>query len=200
MFCEECGTKNEKGAAFCEKCGHKLKVEEVAKVAKPPMSKKNKTIIGIVCAVVVVLVGVYMYLGSLTKPEKIALKYFKAYAANDADALYSTLNLEESKFVSKKLLKSGLKDRKKMEIANYSVEENEASSDDLSTRIKIKYVEEGSSREKTKVIKLTKNKDKKWLFFDNWTVDSSELIAKDYVINVPEDSKLEINGIKVGKK
>ena len=28
MFCGECGAKNKKGSAFCEKCGSKLEVEE----------------------------------------------------------------------------------------------------------------------------------------------------------------------------
>jgi hypothetical protein len=31
MFCGECGTKNEKGAKFCEKCGAKLEVAEEKK-------------------------------------------------------------------------------------------------------------------------------------------------------------------------
>ena len=34
--------------------------------------------------------------------EKIALKYFKAYASNDADTLYEVMNVQESKFVSKR--------------------------------------------------------------------------------------------------
>ena len=113
MFCGECGAKNENGAQFCEKCGAKLEVEEtvVTKVVAPkkPMSKKTKVIIGVVSLVVVALVGAYMYVGSLVTPEKVALKYFKAYAANDADTLYEVMNVQDSKFVSKKLLKEDIK-------------------------------------------------------------------------------------------
>ncbi len=29
VFCGECGTKNEKGAAYCENCGAKLEENEV---------------------------------------------------------------------------------------------------------------------------------------------------------------------------
>lgn len=204
MFCGECGTKNKKDAQFCEKCGAKIEAEEtvVTHVAAPkkPMSKKTKVIIGVVVAVLVVLVGVYMYVGSLITPEKIALKYFKAYAANDADTLYEVMNLEESKFVSKKLLKESVKDNEDTKIANYSVKDSEVADDALSTTVTITYVEEGSSKEKTKDIKLVKNKDKKWLFFDNWTVDSSELIAKDYTIIVPADTEITIGDVKVGEK
>mgnify|MGYP002624838811 CR=1 FL=1 len=203
MFCEECGTKNEKDAAFCEKCGHKLKtVKTTTKVVKKetkPMSKKQKTTIGIVAVVAVILIGVYMFIGSTLKPEKIALKYFKAYANKDANALVSTISLEESDFVSKKLLKESLKDEDKISLANYSAEKEEKN-DNLSTSVTIKYVEKGSSKEKTKTVRLTKNKKKKWLFFDNWTVDSSELIAKDYTITVPVGSTLKIDGVEVKDK
>lgn len=203
MFCGECGTKNEKSALFCEKCGSKLEVEETVTkevVPRKPMSKKTKIIISVVAVVLVVLIGVYMYVGSLITPEKIALKYFKAYANNDAKTLFSTINLEESKFVSEKLLKESIKDNEKIKLANYSVKKEDEKEDALSTSVTITYVEEGSSKEKTKNIKLTKNKKKKWLFFDNWTVDSSELVAKDYVITVPKDTTIEINGNSVSDK
>lgn len=203
MFCGECGTKNETGAQFCEKCGAKLEVEQtVTHVAAPkkPMSKKTKVIIGVVVAVVVALVGAYMYVGSLVTPEKVALKYFKAYAANDADTLYDVMNIQESKFVSKKLLKEVIKDNEDIKIANYSVKDSEVSEDALSTTVTITYVEEGSSKEKTKDIKLIKNKDKKWMFFDNWTVDSSDLIAKDYTLYIPADTEIKIDDVKVSDK
>lgn len=201
MFCGECGTKNEKGAAFCEKCGSKLEVEETKEVApKKPMDKKTKLIISVIAIVAVIFVGIYMYLGSLFKPEKIALKYFKAYASNDAKTLYNTMNLEESKFVSKKLLEESIKNNEKIKLANYSVKKDETKDDSLSTSVVITYVEEGSSKEKTKLVKLTKNKNKKWLFFENWTVDSSELVSKDYTISVPKNTTVKINDIELSDK
>ena len=201
MFCGECGTKYEKGAAFCEKCGSKLEVEETKEVApKKPMDKKTKLIISVIAIVAVIFVGIYMYLGSLFKPEKIALKYFKAYASNDAKTLYNTMNLEESKFVSKKLLEESIKNNEKIKLANYSVKKDETKDDSLSTSVVITYVEEGSSKEKTKLVKLTKNKNKKWLFFENWTVDSSELVSKDYTISVPKNTTVKINDIELSDK
>lgn len=206
MFCEECGTKNKKNATFCENCGHKFETTNETVVnaspakTKKPMDKKQKIIIGIVVAVVAILIGAYMYIGSLFTPEKVALKYFKAYTSNDADALYSTLNLEESKFVSKDLLKKGLKDKEKIKVANYSIEKEDKKEDSLSKSVTIKYVVDGSSNEKTKTIKLTKNKKKKLLFFDNWTVDTSEVVAKKYTISVPKNSEVKINDISVSDK
>ena len=153
MFCEECGTKNEKGAAFCENCGHKLKVEKqsvkqeqketVTKVVKEktPMSNNAKILTGIVIGLAVILFGVYTYIGSMFKPNKVAIKYFKAYTDRDASALYETLDIKESKFVSKKLLEKSLKDADKIKVSNYSVEKTEKKSS-LKTVVKITYVEE----------------------------------------------------------
>ena len=39
MFCGQCGTKNEKGAAFCENCGAKLK-----EVSKEESKEKEATV------------------------------------------------------------------------------------------------------------------------------------------------------------
>lgn len=207
MFCEECGTKNKKGTAFCENCGAKLQdnvdneetVKKVIVKEKKPMSKKTKIIISVVGVIVVALVASYLYLSSLFTPEKIALKYFKAYTSNDASALYDTLKLEDSKFVSKDILKEQLKDSEKIDISNYSIVKEETKKTDLAASITIEYTQ-NSSKEKTKTVKLIKNKKKKYLFFDNWTVDSSELISKDYTVNVPANASVTINGISVSDK
>lgn len=205
MFCEECGTKNEKNAAFCEKCGHKLEVEEkvtTTKVVKPkkPMSKKQKTLTISIIAIVVILIGAYMFVGNMFKPDKVAVKYFKAYTDKDADTLYSTLNIEESKFVSKELLEKSLKNEDKIKVANYKVEKSENDKDSLNTKVTITYVEEGSSKEKTMRVTLTKKKSKKMLLFDDWSVDSSALIAKDYTISVPKDGSVKVDGVSLSDK
>lgn len=43
MFCGECGTKNEKGAKFCEKCGAKLEVAEEKKESPKAQQQPVKT-------------------------------------------------------------------------------------------------------------------------------------------------------------
>ncbi len=205
MFCGECGTKNEKGSIYCENCGHKLENAEplkkkVKENPKKPMDKKQKTILSVVVVIVVLFVGLFMYMGNLCKPENVALKYFKAVASKDVDDLYSVLYLEKSDFVNKKILKDKLKDEKEIELANYKVKKGDVDKDDLSTSVKITYVEEGSSREKYQTVKLVKSKKKKWLFFDNWTVDSSSLVVKDYKLYVPSKATIKLDGIKVDKK
>ena len=228
MFCEECGAKNKKGATFCEECGHAIKAEETKKaepkkekvetkkevtekVAKKPMSKGTKLLIGGIVAVVAILVGAYVYLSSVFTPEKVAIKYFKAYASKDANKICKVIKLDESEFVSKKLLKEALKDEEKIDLENYKIEKNPTKSqlekalgiketDDLSKSITIKYIKKGSSKEYYKTIKLVKSKNKKFLFFDNWVVDSSDLVANDYSISVPKGAKPTIDGIEIKDK
>ena len=201
---------------FCEECGHKFKVAKEAKVSekvsetpknetkpakeKTPMSKGKKILIGCILVVVAALVAGYMFISNSLKPDKIALKYFKAYANKDADKLCDVISLNDSEFVSKKLIKESFKNEEKIKLANYSVEKTEKSTNGLSARVTIKYVEDGSSKEKTQTVKLTKNKNKKYLFFDNWVVDSSELIVEDYNISVPKDAKASINGVEIKDK
>ena len=208
MFCEECGTKNEKDSAFCLECGHKLKTEKksVEKVSskevvqeKKPMNKSTKIIIIVVVALIAVIFGVYTFIGNMIKPEKVAEKYFKAYTNKDANALYEVLNLKESKFVSKKLLEKSLKDADKIKVDNYKVKKDD-DNDSLNMDVIITYVEEGSSREKRMHITLTKKKSKKMLFFDDWSVDGSALVAKDYTISVPKDGKVKVDDVELPKK
>ena len=201
MFCEECGTKNESGAAFCEKCGHKLQEVKPVKEKKPakPMKKSTKIIMAVVAVVAVVLIGGYVYIAGTLKPEKIALKYFKAYAAKDADTLYSLTDLEDSKFVSKKILKESLKDEEAIKLTSSSAEKKESSDSKNVASVTVKYVEKGSSDEKTKTVKLAKS-GKKWLLFDNWVVDSSELVVKDYRISVPLGTTPKLDGVEVPDK
>ena len=49
-------------------------------------------------------------------------------------------------------------------------------------------------------VTLTKKKKKKLLFFDDWTVDSGDLIAKNYTISVPKDGSVKLDGVKLSKK
>ena len=197
MFCEECGTKNKQGSAFCEKCGHKFEQQTVQR-EKKPMSKKSKIITGLVIGVIVLLTAAYFIIGSMFKPEKIALKYFKAYTSKDASAIYDTLQLEDSKFVSKKLLKEAIENDDKIELENYNVDEVEQ--DGQITTVTIKYVEKGSTKEREKTIRLAKSSKKQWLLFDKWVVDTGDIVAKDITVTAPKDTTVKINGIEIPEK
>lgn len=217
MFCAECGTKNEPGAQFCENCGHKLEENVVMSGAtKAPktgksfstkikeMSKKNKIISAIVTVVIVAFIIVYFVLSSITNPKNIAEKFFNATMSYDVDAMYSFLDIESSEFTTKEMFKKIKEDDIDGDIPkvlNYTVGKPVTSVDGLSTTVTITYVLDGRSSSDTADIKLIKNKNKKWLFFDDWKINVSGAdIVKGYQIKVMKDSKVTVEGIEVNKK
>lgn len=214
MFCGECGAKNNKQDAFCSECGAPLVHEEevkqevttnVVKTPKKPMSKKNKIIIAVI-AVVVLLLGIGYKVGSdATDPKKVAEDYIQATISQDGDKLYKYLELEGDKtFVSKKIFKNLLKANKQStsSIENYKITDVEYGEGELTAEVKFTYTIKGSSSEKTDSINLTKQKEKKLLFFDNWKISDSISSAamEDFTIKVTKGSTLTYAGVKVKDK
>lgn len=199
MFCEECGTKNKKGATFCENCGHQMNNESGDNGSKKTIvfDKKKKVCAGIIAVVLVALISIYSYLSNASKPENVALKYFKACANNDVNTIYSVASVEESDFVNKKLLKESLKDSKKTSLVNYKIAEVK-NANGISAVVRIAYIDSASNHEKIKVVNLVKSK--KSGLFEKWLVDCSDLMVKDYRLTAPEGTKVLINNIEVDKK
>lgn len=207
MFCAECGTKNKKGAQFCENCGTKIegakkevtKKEVVAK-DKKPMTKKNKMIVGIISVVAVVIIGLSIFLSSITNPKNIAEKFFKATANFDFDTIYEYLNVGDSEFTSKemfnKLMTADLDEDDKPVIINYNVGKPVVSADKMSATVTITYMLQDEDESDTFDVKLVKDKKKKWLFFDNWKVNTKGIsVVKDYEIEVLKGSNVNIEGV-----
>lgn len=210
MFCGECGTKNKKGAQFCENCGKKMKVEktttkETVVKEKQPMSKKTKTTIAIISAVAVVIIGLCIFLGTLTSPKNIAEKLFKATTTYDFDTVYGFLDVEKSDFTTKEMFKNimskEVEGEDKPEVINYTVSNPVLSADQMTATVTITYLLKDSSDSNTFDVKLVKAKDKKWLFFDNWKVVMNGMdIAKNYEIQVAKGSKVTVEGIEIGEQ
>lgn len=217
MFCGECGAKLKKGDLFCGECGAKTgQTEEVKKVVKKestntspspkkPMDKKTKIIIAVVAVVAVGLFGLYQMFSNMYSPKEVAKDYIDALVSKDASKLYSYIELEGDKtFVTKNAFKTLLEDEDySVNIDNYVITDVEYTSGKLSAKVTVSYTTKSSSSEKTKTISLTKAKNKKLLFFDNWQVadmSTDSMVVEDYEITVPKNSKVTYSGIKVDKK
>lgn len=71
----------------------------------------------------------------------------------------------------------------------------------MSASVTIKYMLKDSKDSSTLKIDLVKSKNKKWLLFNNWKVNTGDyIVVKDYKFNLPTGSKLTIEGKKVDKK
>lgn len=214
MFCGECGAKNNSDDRFCSECGAPLVQEEnqsvnsnnVVKKPRQPMSKKSKIISVIVAAIIIVLGIGYKVGNNITSPKAIAEDYIKATINQDGDKLYKYLELEGDKtFVSKKIFADLLKanNTEASNVENYKITDVEYSDGKLTAKVRFTYTMKGSSSEKTSSVSLTKQKDKKFLFFDNWkvsdmTADSATM--KDYKIKVAKGSNVTYAGVKLTDK
>lgn len=209
MFCGECGTKNKKGAQFCENCGAKMKVEKGTTKTevkeKQPMSKKTKTTIAIISAVAVVVIGLCIFLSTLTNPKNIAEKLFNATTTYDFDTVYGFLDVEKSDFTTKEMFKNimskEVEDEDKPEVINYTVSNPVLSADQMTATVTVTYLLKDESNSNTFDVKLVKAKDKKWLFFDNWKVVMNGMdMAHNYEIQVAKGSKVTVEGIEIGEQ
>lgn len=213
MFCGECGAKNKKTDTFCSECGAPLE-QEVKKetgttnktvTPRQPMSKKNKIIIAIVAAVVIVLGIGYKVGDNLTSPRKIAEDYIKATINNDGEKLYKYIEIEgDTTFASKKVFADLMKDTKPTnEIVNYKITDVKYGDGKLSAKVTFKYTTKNSSSEKTDTVNLTKQKGNKYLIFANWKISdlsADNILVEDFTLKVPKGAKVSFAGINVTEK
>lgn len=197
MICKECGTENEKTSRFCENCGHSLKKPLFY---KNTLTKKKKITIGVI--IIVLFFGILSYLvGSYyTSPKYIASNYFEAIAYAKGDKLYQTLELKEtSPFTSKKVVSSLLRQQledENINVVNYKVTKLTSSEDGFRTNVEISYTDKSSKQTETTIVTLLKHKKNKWLFFKNWSVDTSSFETIDqFTLSALKGSKLTIEGI-----
>lgn len=211
MYCGECGTKNEKGDLFCANCGAKLEIAEPVKkeknnsIPRKPISKKTKIMVGIIAVVAIVFIAGFSILSNLTSPKTVAKNYVDAIVKKDASKLYNYLELDGDKtFTSKKIFSELMKDsNESIDIENYKITDVNYGTGKLTATVTITYTSKNSSAEKTLRVPLTKEKNKKWLIFDDWKIANSEIsgmIVEDFEITVPKDSIVTYSGIKVDKK
>ena len=214
MFCGECGAKNNSEDRFCSECGAPLVQEEnktntnssIVKKPRQPMSKINKIIVGLVIIVIAILGVLYKIGSDITNPKTIANNYIKATVNQDGDKLYKYLEIEGddtfiSKDIFKELLKNSNTDSKKVE--NYKITEVQYSDEKLTATVKFTYTVEGSTSEKTSSVNLSKQKNKKFLIFDNWKVKDtsiSSVTVENYKIKVTKGSKVTFAGVELNDK
>lgn len=197
MICKECGTKNDKGSRFCGNCGHSLKKQFFF---QRKLTKKEKVVSISAFVVLLFVIGISLIGNYYTSPKFIASNYFEAVAYAKGNKLYQTLGLEEtSPFTSKKMVTSLLKEQQKNEdinVVNYKVTKILSLNGGLRKSVEINYVDKSNEQIKTTNITLTKNKKKKWLFFDNWTVDTNDFETIDsFTLSTIKGSKLKIENI-----
>jgi len=206
VFCPKCGANNESGVAFCASCGMALVDNQAKKIVITPDSvqkaakKLPKQIKGIpkivkgLFVVVMVLaalaIAFFMVGSSVTDPQNVAKGYFEAFANNDWGKMYSYLSFEKSEFINKDSFIKVMTERIKIPgVTNYKITENtNRRESDLTKTYNVAFLIQGASNEQSDNITLLKKSEKKWFFYDDWSVSIDGLVAYNCKITVPVDS------------
>lgn len=233
MFCSECGTKNQDGAKFCENCGATLEIEETSskkveetvaetkkeakketktetkkeEVKKKKSSKKQKALTILCIILIVVLFGGYKILERKTNPATIADNYIKAIENKEYSTLYKLSEFSgDTTFISEEAFKLVFDETfKETPFTNYTINKTPTyTNSDLQAIVSVSFAGTSTGASDTTVT-LTKEKGKKFLFFDNWKIkDTSHLLGyeviKDFEIKAPKGSKIKYDGIEISDK
>lgn len=216
MFCGECGTKNEAGSAFCQNCGKPLSTEPVVTeksvenapvqpttvVPKQPMSKKKKTIIIAVVAVVAILGVSYKVLSDKFSPKNVAKDYINAIVKCDGKKMYSYLDTSgNNEFLDKSAFLDYVKEECENDVTNFKITKVEYSDSKLSATVTFSYTSKSDGEDTSKIV-LTKSDKKKLLIFDKWIVgdEFASSIKENYAIKVNKGSKITFGDKAVGEK
>lgn len=202
MFCENCGVEVKKEGNFCENCGAGLINEK-----KEPKTKKQKIIERVIIGVLIVLGFMYVWFKHQLSPEVMAKDYFLAVVNQDIDKLYNYIDVDESEFITKDILKEVVENKSsegKMDLKSYTINDVTMSYDGVSASVDIDYVLRKNNKSSSLRVEFVKNEGKKYLFFDDWRIvtdDQSFIsIQNDYTIEVPKGSTIAIRGMEVDKK
>lgn len=226
MFCPECGTKNEDGALFCEECGTSLKeyMEEpqqqhaqqgipprqgMGSVPKPAVKPVPILLIAMVLEVIFaagLILGIYKVIDSRVSPKSVAMAYWKAEMNHDWGTAYDCCDFPESDLLTKQMYVNVRADDNES-VKYSSVHISEADSDlkahigDKSAKdYVVEYRTKGNSENDYSYLTLTKTGKKRFLFWNEWRVTSSDSWCKDVQFRVPEGATVMLNGVAIQGK
>lgn len=203
MYCGECGEKTQKKDLYCGNCGAKL--ERNPQKLKMPKKIDSKTIKKIVIGMILIVFLILMinFFSNRFSPKEIVKKYITALAHKNYNQLYQYLELgNDNTFTNKEIFIKLMKESGQIELEKYHVAAVGSNANGTAI-VTISYYDKIDKTEKSMNITLTKQKRKKWLFFEQWKIASSEtkkLVVEDFKIIVPKDSIVTYAGVKVNKK
>lgn len=163
----------------------------------PPLSKKTKRNIGIAGAVALVLTGVIWAGGSFFGPKKTAENYVEAVLQGDWKSVYENLELPQGKLLGKEQFLAVTHEREPVEVTNLKLEEQDGYGGSDSRFLKeytAEYSVKGDSSVRSMELTLSRQKEKKMLFFSKWCVIPEGLIVSNYTIKAPVGYKVEMDG------
>lgn len=203
VYCKECGNKVQKKDLYCGNCGVKIQQKNKKLGSIKKMEPKTKKKISFVLLIIIILILMVVLLSSHYSPKTVAKQYVEALVHQNYNRLYQYLELGSDKtFTNKTIFTQLMKESNQVEIGKYHVTAVE-SNDNGTALVMISYYDKSDKTNKNMNVILTKQKRKKWIFFNQWKIASSETkkqVVEDFKVTVPKDSIVTYAGIKVHKK
>lgn len=180
---------------------------------KQPRPPRKPIPIGALLAVIIegvlavaLVIGIIFVLNSKFSPESVALNYWKAVTAHQWGEAYDYCEFPESDFLTKQMYVNVNSARDEEPILQYKSVSAEREggwgeqlfgSDANSGTYVIKYMTKGNSYEETEYLTLSKTGEKKFLFWDEWKVTSSDSWCQDVYFEIPRGATMKLNGVEV---
>lgn len=227
MFCENCGAKIADDVVFCENCGAKVVTNTSNKMDIPfqygennysdtnvkaslPAIPKMAFVIAIeIVLLIVAIVFSKNMVGKNYAPEKLAEKYFVSIVNGDTDTAFEMLGLTEHDFINKEAFSNSIAMMNLGEVSNYKIVEDRMSqyedeyyqskqaNDNIIKPINIEYTYAGETSSLPFQVILNKASGKKMLFFDNWSIASSNLMINDVNIVAPKGATVTFDDVQL---
>ncbi len=195
MYCRNCGTHLDDEDVFCPECGNKIKI-----IKKEPLinyknfTQKQKNIFKALISLAVIIL-VYMTLDNAFFSEEAVIKrYVKAYANSNYNTVINLSKIEKNKFITS----SNIKRKYGKETFNI---------------IEIKKITSSTVKnEHTRTVLYTLNNNditmnltikktgRKLIIFNDYKITSTDLVANNLKITVPNDAQLMVDGVKLTTK
>lgn len=213
MFCPNCGVKCNDTDLFCGECGTSLaeyreeadsaavikeadeqfdKMVEMP-VQKPKVSKMSLILVAEAVIMAALLVGIYFSLDKKYSSETTALEYWKAKADCEWSKVYDYYSFEKEDMLSKQMYVNAHA-QDDTSIKYQSVEAKRSGNPKGSDTVTygITYRETGSGNEEYETVSLIKG-DKKFLFWNEWSVVPEDEVVDEWSITVPENATVKLN-------
>lgn len=224
-FCESCGEKLVSNAVentniigsqtgktasrqINQSSNNVISVDNTMHTTQPVTISKSSGIsrkaIIIIIEIIAIISLMYLFKVNVDKeygPEKAAERYFLNLTEGKLSDVYSSLDINEEKFLNEKTFFNAVNlsnDTIRGNISNYSVKIKQ--NDGYRVKAEITYqTKTDANNDQTMEITLSKSGKKKFFFFDEWIVGNNIDMVENYRIYVPDGSNVLIDGIDVIK-
>ncbi len=198
MKCPNCNKRIFIKDKHCPSCGFDL--TNSPKKETKTIKIDKKFIINILIIVIILLSLTGIILKEKYDKKTVAAKYFEALITQNSSKAYKYINAKKSKFINEKTFKKIIsKENELKDVINYTIQDINYSYDKKEVTITFSYITKKNKDHQTKNIVLT-NKGKKLLLYENWKIDTTNMISNNYKLFAPKKYDIEIEGIKLGKK